>query len=754
METALIQESLAAAAQAAVDALDRTVPDRDTVLEALNALARRLARGQVIAVPDNNEQAQQLTSALMSHREAASRSLEDLIATTADRLGRSFSYLRDDARYVTVLLFGRTRVGKSTLMEALVHGDGRAIGKGRQHTTTEVTSYYFPAGNGDGPPAVPTLRVIDTPGIEGYEGDALAAMAEAHVERADHIFFVLTDDKATADELSRFGLIRTQGKGITVILNVKTNDEDLDLLEQSPASVFRSQEIDGHSRRIAGYLQRHFSMPPPRILPVHARAGWMGRCAAGPEGDPERRLRLERGSRLREVEGRLASFIAGEALPARLRAPRDLLLSHVWTLREELLPFATAFQQLADQCRDLEAAIRAGARRAEAKAKRRFPALRGRFQAASDGIPGVVDEVISTAGRGTDLQRRWQRLLEENEVTNAGSWFLSEAAKDFSSELAEDMRAAAFEHSAAGAEDLGGLLDAYHDATAASQRNKYVRAGARAVAGSGAGALAIWGIANFWNPTGWVALAAAAVATATVATAAEEITRKGTDVWESSTKRGLFEKKSEIVAQLRQRVWRDHQAVEKECERWLAGTRSGCEQMTISATTPVRRSAAALAEAVLNCLSELDAATDRTTSSVAEDVFRTCVPACADGRVRVLRAVLSPGYRAKVLLERQCEDEADALELCFGPGGTPAAVIAGALGVVAVDAVDVEGTTKDRIQSALGVPGCRAQLRRDGGVSATPPQGMDVAALAGPDGRNLQLAERLLDMRIMLEEVA
>ena len=61
---------------------------------------------------------------------------------------------RNQAEKVKITLFGRTKVGKSTLMEVLTHGDGSHMGKGGQRTTRDVRQYEWRG-----------MTVTDTPGI-------------------------------------------------------------------------------------------------------------------------------------------------------------------------------------------------------------------------------------------------------------------------------------------------------------------------------------------------------------------------------------------------------------------------------------------------------------------------------------------------------------------------------------------------------------------------------------------------------------
>ena len=61
-----------------------------------------------------------------------------------------------------LVVYGRTKAGKSTLMEVLTKGEGNSIGKGAQRTTVDVREYSW---NG--------MTVFDTPGIAASAKDRL-----------------------------------------------------------------------------------------------------------------------------------------------------------------------------------------------------------------------------------------------------------------------------------------------------------------------------------------------------------------------------------------------------------------------------------------------------------------------------------------------------------------------------------------------------------------------------------------------------
>lgn len=181
----------------------------------------------------SSENIKKIYSEFSDKAEYLQKSIEKLTAKAQNDFSNAYSELEKNARFVTIMLFGRSRTGKSTMMEALTSGDGHTIGIGKQNTTTEIKEYFLPKTKNGEIPTKDALRIVDTPGIEGFDGEELAKMAERYIERCDHIFFLLSDDKATSSELDRFGYIQTQGKGITVLLNIKSFDEDIDLLVEN-----------------------------------------------------------------------------------------------------------------------------------------------------------------------------------------------------------------------------------------------------------------------------------------------------------------------------------------------------------------------------------------------------------------------------------------------------------------------------------------------------------------------------------------
>ena len=751
-----LRTALAAAARAAAHALEVSRPESQALLRALDEYVSKVQASHVEVQHSSNESIREAVHSFSTKFDALRAKLDVLLNRASIELSDAFADVERDAALVTIMLFGRTRAGKSTTMEALTAGDGASIGVGRQHTTTEFRTYYYPRRLDGGKPDTPALRIVDTPGIEGFEGDALAKMAERFIERSDHILFLLTDDKATADELERFGTIRTQGKGVTVLLNVKANDEDLDLLVDNPALVFKQDEIDGHTRRICGYLEKRFGMFPPRVIPIHARAAWLARSKTElPEGVGDRSL-LRKHSRLSDLEGRIGDFVRQEARLARLRTPRDLLLSYLISLKDELRPLAGEFRQVMATMDQISRRLRDGTERARARVARRFPLLRARFQAASDAIPGMIDEVIAAGGRGAELNAEWKDLLRRNGVTNAPQWFVAAGQQDFMEEVEAEVQATNFDFQFSKADGLDERLGRYYEAEGAEKKNKYARAGIRVVGGSGASLLAGWAVANWWNPTGWAALAAFAVI-GVVGIAGEELARKATEEWQRSSKRDMHEKREEIASKLRDRLWADYRVVRTRCDEWLDSAKDMQTQMVEEIARPVSASSRQLWQATVHTLDGLDEIADRVNEGLVRDLFAAVVHECESGAVSVTAVTREIGHSSKVLVS-SAVSSVNAVAACVGRQGSRIRRIVEALGDGNLDLVDANANLETRVTQALGL-----RARESATVSISVREGQTTARVriasptasrfaVGPRGVNVRLASKLIGVEIVVEK--
>lgn len=109
-----------------------------------------------------------------------------------------------------ITLFGRTTAGKSTLMTVLTHGDGSQIGNGSQRTTRDVRTYEYHG-----------LEVTDVPGIAAFGGIEDKVLAFETAKQGDLILFLITDDAPQRSEAEFLSRIKSLGKPIICLVNVK-----------------------------------------------------------------------------------------------------------------------------------------------------------------------------------------------------------------------------------------------------------------------------------------------------------------------------------------------------------------------------------------------------------------------------------------------------------------------------------------------------------------------------------------------------
>lgn len=109
-----------------------------------------------------------------------------------------------------ITLFGRTTAGKSTLMTVLTHGDGSQIGNGSQRTTRDVRTYEYHG-----------LEVTDVPGIAAFGGIEDEVLAFETAKQGDLILFLITDDAPQQSEAEFLSRIKSLGKPIICLVNVK-----------------------------------------------------------------------------------------------------------------------------------------------------------------------------------------------------------------------------------------------------------------------------------------------------------------------------------------------------------------------------------------------------------------------------------------------------------------------------------------------------------------------------------------------------
>ncbi len=177
--------------------------------------------------------------------------------------------LKADEKEFTILVYGRTMVGKSTLMEVLTHGSGASIGKGSQRTTRDVRAYHWQG-----------MRVIDVPGIASFDGEEDDRLADKAANAADMILFLISDDGVQQEEAKHLAYLRKLGKPILGLINVKVGIADtprpLDLrrIEKKMAEQERIATICDQFRAFGDAYQQNWG--ELTFVPAHLKAAYLG----------------------------------------------------------------------------------------------------------------------------------------------------------------------------------------------------------------------------------------------------------------------------------------------------------------------------------------------------------------------------------------------------------------------------------------------------------------------------------------------
>ena len=225
-------------------------------------------------------------------------------------LKQDLSYLQKQQKEFSVLVFGRTMVGKSTLMEIMTHGSGASIGNGSQRTTLDVRDYHWKG-----------MKITDVPGIASFDGREDDRLALEAAKAADLILFLISDDGVQQDEAKNLAELRRLGKPVLGIINVKlgiteqVRSLDMKRLRNKMAERERIETICNQFRQFAGNFQQDWG--DLTFVPVHLKAAYLGQ-----DKNPE----LWEVSNFTEVEAYILSKVQQDGCFLRIKTFLDRVI--------------------------------------------------------------------------------------------------------------------------------------------------------------------------------------------------------------------------------------------------------------------------------------------------------------------------------------------------------------------------------------------------------------------------------------------
>lgn len=314
-----------------------------------------------------------------------------------------------------ICLFGRTKAGKSTTMEALTSGDGSSIGIGKQNTTQDVKGYYW---NG--------LLVVDTPGIDAMDnkldsekvGQKLENIALAFADDADLIVFLLPHQIEEGD-FEKFSIFYKQNKPILILLNIKDDpgkrdSADFKMFLKRADKIFEKEKIDGYKKRIKEYLFSKLHIQPDLIpiIPIHSASAFL----STKEQDFDIKNKLYEISNFRELESNLIKEIKEYGELYRIKNPYDTVILFSGIVKDEFSGFVEflkiqqeVFGRNIHKFKDVKEEI----------IKKRASIVRDTinlyFDSKSHSIPSIVDRIFEE--KNEDKRKTiFQTFIPEEEV--------------------------------------------------------------------------------------------------------------------------------------------------------------------------------------------------------------------------------------------------------------------------------------------------------------------------------------------------
>lgn len=236
-----------------------------------------------------------------------------------------------------ITLFGKTKAGKSTLMEILTHGDGSHMGKGGQRTTRDVRSYEWKG-----------MSVTDVPGIDAYGGQEDDAKAEDAAIYADLILFMITAGQPEGSEADWMVKLKKMDKPMLCICNYKqslgegVDDFRLKRLLSNPQKLEERMNIRELEQQFNTFLHEQLPNEHVDFIITHLLAKY---CSQQPEYI-SKKSELEKVSRFSEVERLIINEVYTNGVLHRKKCYLSIIDAPLYQQMNQLFAFsADAYSQ-------------------------------------------------------------------------------------------------------------------------------------------------------------------------------------------------------------------------------------------------------------------------------------------------------------------------------------------------------------------------------------------------------------------------
>ncbi|MFN7202125.1 MAG: GTPase [Aphanizomenon sp.] len=404
---------------------------------------------------------------------------EDSLEYLVISLDKKRKHLKD----FTVALFGRTKAGKSTLRETLTRGNGSTIGKGSQRTTRDVTEYSWQG-----------LRLLDTPGIEAYKGEDDTQKANEIIDQSDIILYLTSDDSVQPGEFKPMAQLQQINKYFAVILNVKydiSNIEYLKMVLDNPEIVFDEDRLSQHKNHIHSQTQADLNLDNVDIVTIHAQAGFLSTQAEYQEYSSQ----LWELSKIEELYSLIAYQIYTHGKNLRLSTFADSLKNFINSINQKL---AAAKSQLSVQLnfmehkqREIEKIFAEIEKEGDRKIKDKCDSL---YDLIENKIGSFVDKYSDMDINGR--QREWKKIVNKKNIEETMKSCIEAIFSDLGEKLQEFEQEYEYDLKNIQIDMEMNFSNITKDVTGKSIKRVGVVIGAVGAA--------LFVVANWWNPGGWV----------------------------------------------------------------------------------------------------------------------------------------------------------------------------------------------------------------------------------------------------------
>ncbi|MBO3743229.1 GTPase [Actinoplanes flavus] len=284
--------------------------------------------------------------------------LDDFTAAFPARLRSHLDRERESLASFNIAFFGRTGVGKSTLLSVFGRLDGSYVSPGESDCTTEVQAVEWR-----------NCRLYDTPGINGWgrteSRESLEAKARRAVEIADVVLLCFDSQSQQAMEFTKIAAwIRDYGKPAVAVLNSRNAQWHHPARVVPPLRRNLSEQVRQHADNIRTHLVE-IGLPETPIVAIHSQRALFARAATPFRGVAADGLAferdtfgieyLERWSNFGTLERLMAHLVEEGAADLRLAALRQDVRSRCQRGIGELEDLAAAIDQEAESLeRDVE----------------------------------------------------------------------------------------------------------------------------------------------------------------------------------------------------------------------------------------------------------------------------------------------------------------------------------------------------------------------------------------------------------------